>query len=247
MKREGLTLSEPPEVVTREVTAGKDSLTGEIFRATQTGVTVKDAKGKPITMWVDPGFDSSPLAGHPMDKLLAKKAVDALGDVAGFDLVLKEVLSPTRLKAWRAFVENTFESGILNHKGRAVAQSQTMTVGLMPLTAIDTLVQKNLVTSPVLYADDTLIVGKKADRHKDVGNALTREEWAELPLKLPSATIYFEAETKNLIYIWEADETTAFKAAFDSSGKMDTVYRDRLDTIERKVRSGKWMPIKGNQ
>lgn len=247
MKREGLALSEPPEVVTREVTAGKDSVTGGVFRTTQTGVTVKDAKGNPITMWVDPGFDSSPLAGHPMDKLLAKKAADALGDAAGFDLVLKEVLSPTRLKAWRAFVENTFESGISNRKGRAVAQNQTMTVGLMPLTAVDTLVQKNLFPSPVLYADDTLIVGKKADRHELAGNALTREEWAELPLKLPSATIYFEAETKNLIYIWEADETTAFKAAFDSSGKMDTVYRDRLDTIEAKVRSGKWVPTKGSQ
>lgn len=246
MKREGLALSEPPVVVTREVTAGKDSLTGERFRTMQTGVTVKDAKGNPITMWVDPGFDSSPLAGHPMDKLLAKKAVDALGDAAGFDLVRQEVLSPTRLKAWSSFVDNAFESGILNRHGRKAPQHQTMTAGLMSLNAVDMLTQKSLPVSPVLYADDTLIIGKKAARHEAAGNALTREEWARLPLDLPNATIYFEVETKNLIYIWEADETTAFKAVFDSSGKMDTAYRDRLDTIEGKVRNKEWTPMKGN-
>ena len=108
------------------------------------------------------------------------------------------------------------------------------------------LTQKSLPVSPVLYADDTLIIGKKAARHEAAGNALTREEWGRLPLDLPNATIYFEVETKNLIYIWEADETTAFKAVFDSSGKMDTAYRDRLDTIEGKVRNKEWTPMKGN-
>ena len=56
MKREGLALSEPPAIKTREVTAGQDRQTGELFRTVQTGVRVTDAKGKPITMWVDPGF-----------------------------------------------------------------------------------------------------------------------------------------------------------------------------------------------
>ncbi len=101
--------------------------------------------------------------------------------------------------------------------------------------------------SPLLYAEDLLIIGKKAARHEAAGNALTREEWAQLPQELPNATLFFEAETQNMIYIWEADETTAFKAAFDSRGKMDTAYRDRLDTIEGKVKSGKWMPIKDSQ
>lgn len=235
LKREGLSLSEPAAVATRELPGGQ---------GIQTGVTVKDAKGNNITMWVDPGFDSSPLAGHPMDKLLARKAADALGDAAGLDLVRKEVLSATRVKAWGAFVENTFESGIRNTKGRAVAQNKSMTVGLMPVDAINALASKKLPVSPVLYAEDSLIIGRKAARHELAGNALSREEWAQLPRQLQSATIYFETETKNLIYIWEGDETTAFKAAFDSSGKLDTVYRDRLDTIEAKVKTGKWKPVK---
>ena len=247
MRREGLVESAPPEIESREVTAGQDSKTGELFRTVQSGVRVQDSKGNPITMWVDPGFNTSPLAGHPMDKFLTQKAVDALGDKAGFDLVRQAVLSETRLKAWRAFVENTFESGISNPKGRTVAQNQTMTVGLMPLNTVNALIQKKMPVSPLLYADDSLIIGKKAARHEAAGNALTREEWAQLPQELPNATLFFEAETQNMIYIWEADETTAFKAAFDSRGKMDTAYRDRLDTIEGKVKSGKWMPIKDSQ
>lgn len=234
LKREGLSVSESPEIVTRELPDG----------SIQSGVTVQGANGKPITMWVDTGFDSSPLAGHPMDELLKKKAVDALGDRAAYELVQKTVLSDTRMKAWAGFVENTFESGIVNSIGKSIVQGQSMTVGVMPLNAASAMLQMKLPVSPVLYAEDTLMIGKKAARHAAAGNALTRDEWASLPNQLPKATLYFEAATKNLIYIWEADETTAFKAAFDASGKMDTVYRDRLDLIEQKIKSGAWKPIK---
>ena len=108
MQREGLSLSEPPEVLTRVVDAGADQATGELVPTVQTGVRVKDARGRESTMWVDAGFNSSPLAGHPMDALLARKAVESLGDEAGFDLVRQAVLSTTRLQAWQAFVDNTF-------------------------------------------------------------------------------------------------------------------------------------------
>ena len=137
MQREGLSLSEPPEVLTRVVDAGADQATGELFPTVQTGVRVKDARGRESTMWVDAGFNSSPLAGHPMDALLARKAVESLGDEAGFDLVRQAVLSTTRLQAWQAFVDNTFDSGIVNRAGRAAAQNQSMTVGVLPLNVAD--------------------------------------------------------------------------------------------------------------
>jgi SPP1 gp7 family putative phage head morphogenesis protein len=234
LKREGLSVSDSPEIVSREQPDG----------SIQKGVTVQSANGKPITMWVDTGFDSSPLAGHPMDELLRQKAVAAVGERAAYELVQKTVLSDTRMKAWAGFVENTFDSGVENPTGRAAVQNQTMTVGVMPLSAVSAFLQVKLPVSPVLYVDDTLIVGKKAVRHEAAANALTREEWMSLPQALTKASLYFEPATKNLIYIWEADETTAFKAVFDANGQMDTAYRDRLDTIERKMRSGAWKPIK---
>lgn len=243
MKREGLTESAQPEIETRDVVAGKDSQAGELFRTVQSGVTVRGANGKPITMWVDPGFNASPLAGHPMDELLAKKAIDALGDKAGFELVRQEVLSETRLKAWRGFVGNTFDSGLTNSSGRAVAQNQTMTVGVLPLEVVRTMAGSGLGVSPVLYVEDSLLVGRKAARHELAGNALSRDDWAALPGSLPASTIYFEAETRNLILVWQGDETTAFKAAFDASGKMDTAFSVSLDSIEAAVKGGKWKLI----
>lgn len=64
MQREGLSLSEPPEIVSREVTTGQDSRTDELSRTVQHGVRVQDSEGNPVTMWVELGFNASPLVGE---------------------------------------------------------------------------------------------------------------------------------------------------------------------------------------
>lgn len=243
MKREGLSLSAPPEIETREVDAGQDSRTGELFRTEQNGVRVTDAKGKPITMWVDPGFNSSPLAGHPMDKLLTQKAVDAVGDEAGFELVRQDVLSETRLKAWRAFVSNTLDSGITNRSGRTVAQNQTMTAGVLPLDVIKTMAADGKSFSPVMFVEDHLLAGRKSQRHEEAGNALSRDGWLALPKSLTSSTVYFEKASGNLILVFEGDATTAFKAVVSDSGKVDTVFSVSHDSIAAAVKGGKWKPV----
>lgn len=243
MKREGLSLSAPPEIETREVDAGQDSRTGELFRTEQNGVRVTDAKGKPITMWVDPGFNSSTLAGHPMDKLLTQKAVDAVGDEAGFELVRQDVLSETRLKAWRAFVSNTLDSGITNRSGRTVAQNQTMTAGVLPLDVIKTMAADGKSFSPVMFVEDHLLAGRKSQRHEEAGNALSRDGWLALPKSLTSSTVYFEEASGNLILVFEGDATTAFKAVVSDSGKVDTVFSVSHDSIAAAVKGGKWKPV----
>ena len=243
MQREGLTLSEPPEILTREISAGTDQATGETFRTVQTGVRVMDANGKPVTMWVDPGFNASPLAGRPMDELLVKKAAAALGDPAGYALARQTVLSDTRMKAWGAFVENTFESGISNREGRTVVQNQSMTAGVLPLEVARAVIGAGLAVSPVLYVEDALLVGRKAARHELAGNALTREEWGRVPQSLQQATYYIEVATGNLMLVWAGDQATAFKAAFDRSGKMDTAFRVSHESITAAVSSGQWKPV----
>lgn len=243
MQREGLTLSEPSEILTREISAGTDQATGETFRTVQTGVRVMDANGKPVTMWVDPGFNASPLAGRPMDELLVKKAAAALGDPAGYALARQTVLSDTRMKAWGAFVENTFESGISNREGRTVVQNQSMTAGVLPLEVARAVIGAGLAVSPVLYVEDALLVGRKAARHELAGNALTREEWGRLPQSLQQATYYIEVATGNLMLVWAGDQATAFKAAFDRSGKMDTAFRVSHESITAAVSSGQWKPV----
>lgn len=247
MEREGLTLSDPPDIDTREVTVGKDSLTGELFTTTQTGVTVKDARGKPITMWVDPGFDSSPLAGHPFDELLAKKAVDALGDKAGFEQVRQAVLSETRLKAWRGFVDNTFDSGIKGKDGQPAVQGQTMTVGILPMELARDLKGRGTLFNPVLSVGDRLIVGKKALRHLAAGNAISLEQWDQLPNLLDDATWYLDKHTGNLVAVMDGGVDVAMKAVFTPSGMADTVFSVPTASVEGSVKGAQWEKLGGER
>lgn len=247
MKREGLEPSPPPEVLTRAVNAGSDPLTGELFPTVQTGVRVTDANGKPITMWVDAGFNSSPLAGHAFDELLARKAVAALGDEAGFELVREAVLSPTRMKAWEAFIQGAVDSGIVNRSGRPVTQGKTMTVGILPLEVARDLANRKAPFAPVMFVEDALVVGRKAVRHTMAGDALDALEWSSLPRLLGGNDVafYLDTATGNVMLVWPGDDYTAFKAAFSSSGKMDTAFRVSHESILASVKSGQWVPLGG--
>jgi len=245
MKREGLSVSAPPDMVTREVSAGQDRQTGELFTTRQSGVRVKDAQGRPVTMWVDPGFNSSPLAGHAMDELLAQKAIDALGDTAGYDLVRQVVRSNTRLKAWRAFVDNTFDSGLRGKDGRPVIQRQGMTVGMLPLETVRLLAAQGRTYSPVLHLEDRLMVGKKALRHGGSGDALARPDWRGLPEQLPGAYPYWDNETGRLVLVYPHGESDrSVQLVFDASGEAASAYLAENALVEDKVRSKRWEAVK---
>jgi SPP1 gp7 family putative phage head morphogenesis protein len=228
MKREGLApQSSEGRVVSRAVDAGMDKRSGELFPTTQTGVKVTGLDGKETVMWVDPGFNSSPLAGHWMDEVLAKKAVAALGDEDGFSVVSKAVLSPTRRKAWEGFVGNTLDFGRI--------QGQTMTVGVLPLAVA--LAMEGF--SPVLYVPDRLIVGKKARRHGDSGDALSQEDWAGLPVSIQQGAEWFrDSTTGNLV----AYHRNGLAVTFDPLGRADSAYFDQA--AEEKVRRGQWVKVK---
>ncbi len=245
MRREGLELSPPPEILTRTVSAGGDQATGELFPTVQSGLRVMGADGRPVTMWVDAGFNSSPLAGHAFDALLARKAVDALGDAEGFERVRAALLSDSRLKAWRSFVESAFHSGISNREGRMVPQGQTMTVGILPLDVARALAARGTPFSPVLHVEDSLLVGRKAGRHAMAGNALSANDWMALPDELSGSdvAVYVDTRSGNLMLVWPGDELTAFKAAFNASGKMDTAFRVPHESIHADVEAGLWVPV----
>ncbi|CAM5787468.1 phage minor head protein [Ottowia pentelensis] len=248
MKREGLEPSPPPEVLTRAVNAGSDPLTGELFPTVQTGVRVADANGKPITMWVDAGFNSSPLAGHAFDELLARKAVAALGDTAGFELVREAVLSPSRMKAWDAFIDGTLDSGVRNRAGEPAIQGQTMTVGMLPLDAAREMAARGSPVFPVLHAEDRLIIGRKARRHEAIGDALTEDQWRALPIMLKDATFYRQLDGGNVVAIMDAGKPgEVIKVVFAPDGRMDTAFVVSADSIEGSVKGGLWELLGGRR
>lgn len=246
LEREGLQVqSSEGRIVSREVDAGLNKRTGELFKTTQTGIRTTGQDGQPTIMWTDPGFNTSPMAGHNMDALLAKKAVAAMGDEAGFAMVQKAVLSPTRIKAWEGFVMNTLESGLRvplrGQPGKTVIpdQNQTMTVGILPTWLARQMLEEKRSFKPVLHVEDRLIVGKKARRHGDAGDSLTREEWLSLPTTLQDATWYWDTGTGNLV-AYQAHNNLA--VPFDRSGKADSAYHDQA--AAGKIERGEWRRVK---
>lgn len=226
VEREGLDVrSSSGQTVTRTVDAGLDRRTGEVFRTRQTGIRVTGPDGQPTVMWADPGFNSSPLAGHWMDTLLAQKAVDALGDEAGYASVARAVTSPVRMKAWAGFIENTLAYDR--------TQGQTMTVGMLPLN-----VARSAAAAPVIFVEDRLVVGRKARRHADAGEGPTREQWASLPRALPGARWYRDKNSGDLVAVMRDGTVAIFDPA---TGMADSVYRD--PAIVQKIREKLWVEI----
>ncbi|MCK9468194.1 MAG: phage minor head protein [Porticoccaceae bacterium] len=227
LQREGLTVqSSEGRLLTREVDAGLNKRTGELFKTTQTGIRTTGPDGKPTVMWTDPGFNSSPLAGHWMDKHLAQKAVSALGDEAGFAMVQKAVLSPTRLKAWEGFVANTLDF--------ARTQGQTMTVGILPYW----LARKAVIEEPVLYVPDRLIVGKKSQRHIQSGDSLAHSEWSGLPQLIQHVDQwYIDTHSKNIVAVKRQGDQVV-KIVIAPNGQIDTIHKAISDDIEGAIRGG---------
>lgn len=224
VRREGLTVrSSEGELETRTIEAGSDPRSGEVFVTEQTGIrTGRNGQGK--IMWTDPGFNSSPLAGHNFDQVLLRKAQTALGDEAAYADLQRAATAPPRLRAWDGFVRNTLAQG--------TTQGQTMTIGVLPAP-----LASSTGTAPVLHVADRLIVGKKARRHASAGDALTPDDWASLPADLPGASWYKDEESGNLI----AAVPGGVYLVVGRDGALDSAYRDAA--AEQKIRQRRWVPL----
>lgn len=215
---------------------------------TQKGVVIKvrnaDGTVSERTIWIDPGFGSSPLAGHPFDQLLLRKGVAALGDERAFGLVRDAVLSPTRLRAWDAFVDGAFSSGIVNQDGLGAIQGQTSTAGIVPFNVARALLDRGARLSPVVFVDDRLLVGKKALRHARAGDELSQEQWRQLPTDSTMATWYWDVEESRIMAVYSADESRSVQLAIAETGEMRSAYLAKDSEIEQKIRSGRWIALK---
>ncbi len=163
--------------------------------------------GRDKIMWVDAGFNASPVASHLMDELFLRKARAAMGDAAARRALAEMLSSAPRLRAWRAFVENALAMGR--------PQNRTMTLGLTPDGAI-------------VYLPDTLIVGPKARRHEFKGEALDHDAWTTLGERFNQARWFEDVQTGNFAAL--LDDVAVY---IDKGGKVDSIYRDPL--IKQKI------------
>ena len=54
-----------------------------------------------------------------------------------------------------------------------------------------------------IVINDRIVVGKKAERHKSAGNALSAEEWSSAPAMLKStANVLYDKVDNNLLYVY---------------------------------------------
>lgn len=199
---------------------------GRVFKTRQTGVRVTLENGRPGVMWTDPGFNSSPLASHLLDQQLVQKATAALDDgPAAYALAQNTVLSETRMRAWKAFLDNTAR--------QVPPQGQTMTAGVLPFN-----VARETKAQPVLHVEDRLLMGGKAARHRAAGDGLSLDEWRRLPELLRDAQWYRDTKSGNVVAVTEDGKMSA---VFSKEGKADTVYRDAH--IAQKIRDKLWVGI----
>jgi hypothetical protein len=209
-------------MVSEEVNAGVDAATGEVSKTVRHGIRTGSGQGK--TMWVDPGFNSSPAASHLIDDLLYRKAKAALAEPAAHTLVAELLASPVRRQAWGSFVENTLAFG--------KPQQQTMTLAMLPQQ-----VANETGAAAVLHLSDSLLVGPKVRRHAAKGEAPDLKAYLALPETINAAKWYRDIETGNLVAL-----NGDLAVTFNLSGKADSLYLDKL--AQEKISTGRWVEVK---
>ena len=159
--------------------------------------SINPKTGAPVG--IDKGFDYAPGASvlRPMQELIDAKLVK-LDAPLGAQVweALKPVLLEERAAAFSTWVDEVVASGVSRNEWRVA--------GVMEQQEIDYLTYqagKPPVTAEIAI-EDRLIVGKKAARHAQSGDALTVDEWKSLPDSLTGAKVYFDKVNDSMLYVF---------------------------------------------
>lgn len=183
------------DIEQHQVVIGKNSFTGQDAIATQTRIRIKQADGQVTYFTPAAGFNSHPASSYLLDVELTKRAADLLGAEKSLQQVQQMLLSPPRIKAHEAFVKNAISFG--------KQQNRTSTVGVIDMQDIRFLTKKNVVVeSPILTISDHLLVGQKAKRHGEAGNAPTLIEWLVLPEDITRLDrVLWDVSNESMLYL----------------------------------------------
>ena len=158
---------------------------------------VNPKTGAPVG--IDKGFAYAPGASvkRPLQELIDDKLVK-LDAPLGAQMwqALKPVLLEERAAAFSAWVDEVVASG--------VARNEWRVAGVMQQPEIDFLTHqagKPPITAEIAI-EDRLIVGKKAARHEQSGDALTVDEWKSIPEALTGAKVYFDKINGSMLYVF---------------------------------------------
>lgn len=157
-----------------------------------------------IPLGVDPAFNYPPggrLANLP--RFITEKIVQSPADVgASWWQAMQPLQAPGVISVFQEFVMNTFADGTGRGKFAVAGFAHPDDIEFLRR-------QDKAPQSAEIAVQDRLMVGRKADRHEQAGDALSEAEWLELPVKLadPKAVLY-DNDTGNLLYVMDAAADT---------------------------------------
>lgn len=203
MKRRGLVLSSSDGLlVTREIDAGIDSRTGEVYKTEQTGIRLVH-DGKPIVFYPDAGFNTNHgAAGLEQASLILARKVEFADPELGAQAMQSalHLVLPQIAAEYRMWAGQVIEVGRAANNYRVVGALQPdvlaalKRMGIQPETAALTLRDAELLH----LARDT-----KTAR----GAALPMEDVLALPLRLASPqAILWDGQDPALVYVFPRDD-----------------------------------------
>ncbi|OTG68301.1 phage head morphogenesis protein [Acinetobacter sp. ANC 4470] len=177
---------------------GVDSFTGADVYSTRQRFDIPSQDGSTLTFSPAAGFNNSPATSYAMDQILASRATKYMGNEEGLKQVQQIITAPVRQKAHHAFIENTLSFGKTQNKTSTVGVFQTPEIAFIKMKA-------QQIDSPIITISDHLLVGKKAVRHADAGDALSIAEWQELPLlMLQPKYVLYDVKNESVLYLLES-------------------------------------------
>ena len=202
MKRRGLVLSSSDGMlVTREIDAGVDPRTGEVYRTEQTGIRLVH-DGKPITFYPDAGFNYNHGAAglEQASQVLARKVEFAdpeLGAQA-MQSALHLVL-PQLAAEYRTWASQVIEAGRAANNYRVVGALQPDVLAALKLMDIQP-------ETAALTVRDAELLHLARDTKTARSAALPMDDILALPFRLASPqAILWDLEDPALVYVFQSD------------------------------------------
>ncbi|WP_178860806.1 phage head morphogenesis protein [Thiomicrorhabdus cannonii] len=182
-----------------------------------------------VPQGIDPGWDYNPGIARlkSLDEHLYRKSPG---------LVKRTLQSDIRTNHYESWVGKVLADQLT--KGRSI------TVGVMEAGVMSWLVKQSLSPKTgLIELEDRLLVGKKARRHIDHGNALNEATWAILPLLMqkPERTLW-DTQNKTMLYLITTKQGLV-KVAIKPDGTIATAYVVETKDVENLIQSGVYLPI----
>lgn len=182
LEKKGLQVSEPPA------------------EQTYTYINKRSGEVQSIPKGVDPSFNYPPggrLKNLP--RMVTDKIIQAPADVgSNWWQTMTPLMAPAIADNYRQFVNDTFARGKTQNKFAVAGVAHPEEVAFLGVLG------KTPVSAEIAI-QDKLMIGRKAERHTEAGDALTQEEWLAVPAGIanPKAVLY-DNETGNLLYIFDS-------------------------------------------